>query len=431
MAEQQTIIIKKIKKGGGGHHGGAWKIAYADFVTAMMAFFLLLWLLNSVTQEQLEGISNYFAPVSVSESTSGSGGMLGGQTISEGSMVSTMAPPPVSDELPEPKAAKDSSESIDEETGAPPGDADAEEQMRKKEEEQFKEAEQTLHDAIKNVPELQNLAKSLLIDNTPEGLRIQLVDQEGLPMFPSGGSDPLPHTLKLLRLVAEAIKDMPQKISISGHTDSVKFVTNNGYSNWELSADRANASRRALIHMGVAPERIARVVGKAETEPLLPDDPTNARNRRLSIVLLRQSNHNKKNGPEAAGDGLGSGLAPASETPQEPVSETPPQEEPVTETPQEPVSETPQEPVTETPQEPVSETPQEPVSETPPQEEPASEPPAQEPPAQEPPVQESPVQEPPAQEASPETPVEKDTIAPAPPRAPISSRRPKLNIIGQ
>ncbi|HEC14525.1 MAG TPA: hypothetical protein ENI72_02095, partial [Rhodospirillales bacterium] len=146
MAEQQTIIVKKIKKGGGGHHGGAWKIAYADFVTAMMAFFLLLWLLNSVTQEQLEGISNYFAPVSVSASTSGSGGMLGGQTISEGAMVSTMAPPTVTDELPEPKAAKDSSESLDEESGAPPSDADAdaEEQMRQKEEEQFKEAEKTL-----------------------------------------------------------------------------------------------------------------------------------------------------------------------------------------------------------------------------------------------------------------------------------------------
>ncbi len=410
MAQQQTIIIKKIKKGGGGHHGGAWKIAYADFVTAMMAFFLLLWLLNSVTQEQLEGISNYFAPVSVSASTSGSGGMLGGQTISEGAMVSTMAPPTVTDELPEPKASKDSSESVDEETGGPPGDADAEQQVRQKEDQQFKEAEKTLHQAIKNVPALQKLSESLLIDNTPEGLRIQLVDQEGLPMFPSGSSELYPYAVKLLRLVAEAIKELPQKITISGYTDAVKYVTDNGYSNWELSADRANASRRALIHMGVDAGRIARVVGKADTEPLLPDDPTNARNRRLSIVLLRLSSHNKgkepKNKaaePQASENGRETSPTPAADTSAEPAPEPAPEPAQIPEQTNQPA------------------TVEEPAA--PPATTPETAPPVQEPPQE------------PVQGTNQEAPVEKsaeDSVAPAPPPPPpVSARRPKLTVIGQ
>ncbi|NQW02331.1 MAG: flagellar motor protein MotB [Rhodospirillales bacterium] len=289
-APLQPIIIKKMNKGHGGHHGGAWKIAYADFVTAMMAFFLLLWLLNSVTQEQLEGISNYFAPVTASTSTSGSGDILGGKTITEeGASESSTSRDAVTVDLPPPKAGSGGeSESEDSGTETPSDSADpTEEQMKKVEEAQFEKAKEQLEETIAGIPQMKQLAESLLIDNTPEGLRIQLIDQDGLAMFPSGGADMYLHTKKLIELVAKVIVEMPQKISISGHTDGVPFISDSGYSNWELSADRANSARREVVHFKVPEDRISQVVGKAATEPLLPDDPNNSRNRRLSIILLR------------------------------------------------------------------------------------------------------------------------------------------------
>lgn len=296
-APLQPIIIKKVNKGHGGHHGGAWKIAYADFVTAMMAFFLLLWLLNSVTQEQLEGISNYFAPVTASTSTSGSGDILGGKTITEeGASESSTSRDAVTVDLPPPKAGS-GGETESEDSGDPnstpadieadPSAAASEEQQKQKEQEQFEQAKEELEQTIAGIPQMRQLADSLLIDNTPEGLRIQLVDQDGLAMFPSGGADMYLHTKRLLETVAKVILKMPQKLAISGYTDAVPFVSQSGYSNWELSADRANSARRELQHFKVPEERMSRVVGKAATEPLLPDDPNNARNRRLSIVLLR------------------------------------------------------------------------------------------------------------------------------------------------
>jgi len=290
-APLQPIIIKKVNKGHGGHHGGAWKIAYADFVTAMMAFFLLLWLLNSVTQEQLEGISNYFAPVTASTSTSGSGDILGGKTITEeGASESSTSRDAVTVDLPPPKAGSGGESDSDDAGESSSNDANAtEEQLKQLEEQQFDEAKEELEEMIASIPQMKQLAESLLIDNTPEGLRIQLIDQDGLAMFPSGGADMYLHTKKLIELVAQVIIDMPQKLSISGHTDGVPFVSDSGYSNWELSADRANSARREVQHFDIPEERISRVVGKAATEPLLPDDPNNASNRRLSIILLRGS----------------------------------------------------------------------------------------------------------------------------------------------
>ena len=288
--DKQPVIIKKIKKGGHAAHGGAWKIAYADFVTAMMAFFLLLWLLSSVPQEQLEGISNYFSPTTVSDTTSGSGDILSGATVtSEGTAKSSTSRDSVTVNLPLPKAGtggeKEASEMTDEEK--------AEELQRKKEEDQFEEAKKELEKTIERTPELKEMKKSLLIDNTPEGLRIQLLDKEGLPMFPSGGAKMFDHTKRLLALVSKVIVKMPQQISISGHTDSVPYVSKTGYSNWELSADRANAARRELVHAEVPFERVSKVVGKAATEPFLPEDPKNARNRRLSIIMLRGTGRDK------------------------------------------------------------------------------------------------------------------------------------------
>ncbi len=285
--ESKTPIIKKVKKGGHGHHGGAWKVAYADFVTAMMAFFLLLWLLNSATQEQLEGISNYFAPISVSDSTSGAGDVLGGQSVADSGPLGNPAQPSVIIDLPAPRASRGRADEDGSDSPEPTEDAGVSAREREREQEQFHEAEDALRQAIQSLPELAPLAESLLIDNTPEGLRVQIVDQEGLAMFPSGSADMYEHTQHMLALVAKVVETMPQKVAIAGHTDAVPFSNRTGYGNWELSADRANASRRVLMDAGVSEDRIARVVGKAAEDPLMPDDPKNARNRRISIILLR------------------------------------------------------------------------------------------------------------------------------------------------
>jgi len=298
-----AVIIKRVKKGGhGGHHGGAWKIAYADFVTAMMAFFLLLWLLNSVSQESLEGISNYFAPTAVSSSTSGSGQILGGKTISEeGVGTSNSSSSSVTMDLPPPRAGS-GGEALQEAQDVTE-DA-ARKALEQVENQQFEQAKEVIEQAIESAADLQQLKDSLLIDDTPEGLRIQIVDQDGLAMFPSGGSEMFPHTKRLLQLVSKVILSMPQQISVSGHTDAVRFTNSRGYSNWELSSDRANAARRELMANGVPYERVSRVVGKAETEPLKQDDPNDASNRRLSIILLRGTGEHAYNEQEEVLPGL-------------------------------------------------------------------------------------------------------------------------------
>ncbi|OSQ30997.1 flagellar motor protein MotB [Thalassospira sp. MCCC 1A03138] len=267
------IVIKKIKKGGhGGHHGGSWKVAYADFVTAMMAFFLLLWLLSSATEEQLQGISNYFTPETISQNASGSGGILGGQSLAEqGALRSEMGAPTVSIDIPPVKTPEEIEQ----------------QRLAAQEDKEFKEAEEELRKAIESSPDLQELAKNIRIEETDEGLRIQILDEDGTAMFPSGSAVMADHTKLLLSKVVEAIQGMPQDISIEGHTDAVPFTTVTGYSNWELSSDRALATRRELETQGLASGRFAKVAGLADTDPLLPEAPENERNRRISITLLR------------------------------------------------------------------------------------------------------------------------------------------------
>lgn len=288
--KQPIIIIKKVKKVEGGHHGGAWKVAYADFVTAMMAFFLLLWLLNVTTAEQKDLISSYFAPTDprISKSESGSGGVMGGTTMSpDGAMRSTRTP--VS--APETTASAEGRQGED---GDAIGeleaiDARTAEELDRRDEKAFEATEEKIKQAIESVPELKELAQSLLIDMTPEGMRIQIVDQEGKPMFQSGSAKPLPQTEKLLTMITSVIRDMPNKISLRGHTDSKPYTKYSGYTNWELSADRANASRRIMLDHELPANRIDNVQGKADREHLLPNEPESARNRRISIILLKQS----------------------------------------------------------------------------------------------------------------------------------------------
>lgn len=303
MDNHASIVIKKVKKGGhGGHHGGAWKVAYADFVTAMMAFFLLLWLLNATTEEQKMGISNYFDPTAISRSTrSGSGGVLGGSSVTvPGALKSPSSPPMIST----PQSARpqaERTESLDPDSDDPEniesrlGSREDEEGtvnqeiveqlLREREQEQFEEAEAALREAIEQTPELSEAGESLQIDAVPEGLRIQLIDQERVALFPNGSAAMYEQTRALLSKVAEAIAKLPNKVEISGHTDSTQFAPGSTYTNWELSSDRANASRLVLESNGISPERIQKVAGRADREPLIEDNPADPTNRRISIVL--------------------------------------------------------------------------------------------------------------------------------------------------
>jgi len=309
--KRPIIIIKRVKKSSG-HHGGAWKVAYADFVTAMMAFFLLLWLLNVTTKDQRDAISSYFRPADpmISESTSGAGGVMGGQTMSEeGAMLDNKTPIAPDGTPMEGIGREDGQDGVD---PARITDREIDAELERRDTTAFKETEEKLREAIESVPDLKELTQNLLIDMTPEGLRIQIVDQEGKPMFELGSARPLPQAEKLLRLIAQVVRDLPNKLSIRGHTDSKPYGRDASYGNWELSADRANASRRVMLGSALETTRIENIQGKADREHLVPDDPENARNRRISIILLKQS------------------LAPATPRPQgkEPPRAAPQKEEP-------------------------------------------------------------------------------------------------------
>ncbi len=328
-----VIIIKRVKKGGHeAHHGGAWKVAYADFVTAMMAFFLLMWLLNMSTEAQKAGIADYFSAVSVSKSSGGAGGMLGGRSISSpGSMTSRTSIPSISVKMnptqgqtegnaDEEGGAKDTEKiaaGTDEENAAGSGEGDAaglseaeqaaaaaaaadaeaaaeameqrDEKLRQMEAAEFDQVEKEIRQALQETEDLKDLEKHLLIDRTPDGLRIQVVDREGKSMFSSGSAKMLDHTKKLLKKIAAAIALLPNKIRLIGHTDSVPYTGKREYDNWNLSSDRALAARRLLTMGGVPADRIESVSGRAASDPLLPDETKSPRNRRISILLLRTS----------------------------------------------------------------------------------------------------------------------------------------------
>jgi chemotaxis protein MotB len=308
--QEQPIIIKKVKKGGHGHHGGAWKVAYADFVTAMMAFFLLLWLLSVATSEQKEALSNYFDPThpKISSSQSGAGGILGGLSLSvDGAMTTNQQDVSQPQPSPQEKTSfeRDSEESGEESADKNPGaenvdpqniDVDAmtelerenlEEQLQEVEDERFQVAMEKIEQEIQETPELQTLSDHLMMDITPEGLRIQIVDKDGRSMFSIGKAEMYPFMRELLQKVAAVIKDLPNFISIRGHTDSTPYSPGAAYNNWDLSSDRAQSSRRALRSAGYPEDRIQTVVGKADRDHLIPEDPNSAQNRRISVILLR------------------------------------------------------------------------------------------------------------------------------------------------
>jgi chemotaxis protein MotB len=284
------IIIKRVKKGGEGHHGGAWKVAYADFVTAMMAFFLLLWLLNAVTEQQLNGVADYFTPIAASTRESGAGGMLGGQTVGEGASQS-MTGATAAVVLPPPSIGSGGSDMTDPNESSQSDEAEAIRAAQEaKDQKEFEQVQQNLKQTISGVPDLAPLANSLMVENTPEGVRIQIMDQDKIDMFSPGSANLYPKSKELLGQIAKVIRKMPNKISITGHTDPSTAIDPSGYTNWELSSDRALATRRALLEGGMDDRQINKVVGVSDREPLDKNQLRSPRNRRVSIVLLRAEN---------------------------------------------------------------------------------------------------------------------------------------------
>ncbi|MDV6341562.1 flagellar motor protein MotB [Nitrosomonas sp. Is35] len=268
---QRPIVIKRIKKVAGGHHGGAWKIAYADFVTAMMAFFLLMWLLGSSTKSQLEGISEYFkTPLKVA--------MTGGSSIGETSSILKGGGTDLTRQHGEVKK------------GEIKDDIQAKKIMRERIERiKLEGLKKKIEEAVENNPTLKKFANQLLLDITSDGLRIQIVDEQNRPMFALGKADLQPYTKTILREIGKMLNDVENKVSLSGHTDGKPFPTGDkGYSNWELSADRANASRRELIIGGMDTNKVLQVIGLSSAVLFDKEDPVNPINRRISIVVMNE-----------------------------------------------------------------------------------------------------------------------------------------------
>ncbi len=336
MAAATTAnIIRKIEViEGGGHHGGGWKVAYADFMTAMMAFFLLLWILSSSDEQKLRGIAEYFTNATMP----GGSGVLDGATLgppgtltaSNGTIVARGSelgkiddPTPAQWEI---RNVTQTSVPAETQVGTnegthenPAGGAPSEQEGAdtatgagqqaagefagavdsdhiEGEKAWFGDLERDIVQAMQNNPDLKPLMQNVVFEETPQGLRIQVVDQEGKPMFASGRADMLRTTDTLLSTLGQSLSELENKLVISGHTDSVPFSNNGSYDNWDLSSDRAHATRRVFEDSGVASDRIIRVSGMAASDPLRADDPKHASNRRVSILV--QFNESTK--PNAA-----------------------------------------------------------------------------------------------------------------------------------
>jgi chemotaxis protein MotB len=303
-------IIKKEEVIEGGHHGGAWKVAYADFVTAMMAFFLLMWLLNATTEAQKRGLADYFTPtIANSKGSSGSGQPFAGKSpfddgpaISDRGSIVTMnenkPPADVEDDGSDTAVLKTVHSNATDPTGDDAGGRQgktghqdgAAAQARAAEKAAFQNAAQAMRQTVASDPLLQPLAKQFSIDLTQQGLLIQIRDEDKRPMFAIGSADPNAEAQRLLQRLAPILAKLPEPVSIAGYTDGAPY-SGTGMSNWDLSTQRANATRRVLSEQGVPDSRIKDVTGHADRDLLLPADPLNAANRRIAILLLRMAPH--------------------------------------------------------------------------------------------------------------------------------------------
>jgi chemotaxis protein MotB len=291
MANEQPIIVKKIKKVAGGHHGGAWKVAYADFVTAMMAFFLLLWLLSATTTAQKMGLAEYFTPTIGIKDSMGIGvkgglhsseagkskndltavGLVVGQ-VKQGDIAA--APNPTKGESDPDAEATSKNEKVAENT---------------EDSEQMQSTAQDIKQALDKEEELQEYKNNVLVQESAEGLKIDMIDDAKKPMFVPGGAALTEAGKKILDSMARMVTKTPNNIAIKGHTDSPSSTQNPQYTIWELSADRANSARRMLSTTQLEPERVVKVEALADKELLVPSEPNSPRNRRITIIILRGS----------------------------------------------------------------------------------------------------------------------------------------------
>ncbi len=318
------VVIRKEEVVEGGHHGGAWKVAYADFVTAMMAFFLLMWLLNATTEEQRKGLADYFSPNNIlAHNNSGFGQPFGGTTPNiDGSMASdkgavravNTTPHPFIDAEDDEGEVQAQNSNRQTERGPsllaageqgqktplkpgqsvarfdiqPPGkptQAEFQAEAQRRERAAFERAAEQIREAVRQDPSLAEVAKQLAIDITPEGLRIQIMDDDRRPMFPTGSAVLNDRARALLAKVAPVLMRLPEPIAIAGHTDAAPY-RGGERSNWDLSADRANATRRLLVDSGLQEDRMRSVSGSADRDLLIKDDPLAAGNRRIAIMVL-------------------------------------------------------------------------------------------------------------------------------------------------
>ena len=296
MSDDSTrpIVIKRKKVIAGGAHGGAWKIAYADFVTAMMAFFLLMWLLGSTAKGDLAGIASYFQnPVKVSMAGGSGSGDATSVLQGGGKDLTRQAGQVKKGDVEAKKSTSFSKE--------------AQAEFRRQEKQKLEALKADIEKMIEQSPQLAQFKKQMLLDITSEGLRIQIVDEQNRPMFDSSSSDLKSYTREILRQIGKSLNGVTNRISLAGHTDAAQFSGGEkGFSNWELSANRANASRRELIAGGLNDAKIMRVVGLASTVLFDKNDPLSSINRRISIVVLNQKTEQailNEEGPESEVNG--------------------------------------------------------------------------------------------------------------------------------
>ncbi len=288
--KKQPIVVKKIIQGGGGHHGGSWKVAYADFVTAMMAFFLLLWLLGITDEMQREGISDWFKnPSGIKGPGGASTSMIklgGTKDIPKGDGHKSEQHAPAS----EPEVEKSPEDKV-------------KEVEKKEDKKRLDKLLEKLKAAIESSKELKNFKDQLLLEITPDGLRVQIIDNKNRPMFALGKADLKSYTKVILRKISKlVVQEVPNLVSITGHTDATPFPKGyieyedrygndyrKPYTNWELSADRANAARRELLKGGMPNDQLGRIVGLASSVLHDKKNPRSPKNRRISILIMNKA----------------------------------------------------------------------------------------------------------------------------------------------
>ena len=281
MAKHDTgrVVVRRKRAYGEGHHGGSWKIAYADFMTAMMAFFLVMWLLLLVPKTELQGIAEFFRMPLMTAVTGGPNLDTSKSPIPGGQ------PSVIPNRNPVPPAATP--------------DVD---QSDLQDQENLENLKQQLENLIEHNPVLKQFRPQLLLDMTPDGLRIQILDQQNRPMFTTGSARVQPYMRDILRELAPPISQLPNSITISGHTDAMQYASGDrSYSNWELSADRANSARRELVAGGLIEKKVKRILGLGDTVNLIKDEPMAAVNRRISILVLNRAAERRIDAQNAAG----------------------------------------------------------------------------------------------------------------------------------